>query len=114
VAGQLISNSWRLCRTGDRGALEEAHRHQRARTTVASRLRARVRFWSRGRSFLRRGSYHCTLRRFLFVLEYFPPHIGGVEMLFGELAAELVRRGHAVEVITLAEPGQPGHERATE
>jgi D-inositol-3-phosphate glycosyltransferase len=40
------------------------------------------------------------LRRFLFVLEYFPPHIGGVEVLFGELAEELARRGHEVEVIT--------------
>jgi len=43
------------------------------------------------------------LRRFLFVLEYFPPHIGGVEVLFGELAEELARRGHEVEVITSAE-----------
>jgi glycosyltransferase involved in cell wall biosynthesis len=49
-------------------------------------------------------------RRFLFVLEYFPPHIGGVEVLFGELAAELVRRGHAVEVITSADPGEARHE----
>ena len=46
-----------------------------------------------------------TLRRFLFVLEYFPPHIGGVEVLFGELATELARRGHEVEVITSADPG---------
>ena len=50
------------------------------------------------------------LRRFLFVLEYFPPHIGGVEVLFGELADELARRGHAVEVITSADPGEPRHE----
>jgi D-inositol-3-phosphate glycosyltransferase len=51
-----------------------------------------------------------ALRRFLFVLEYFPPHIGGVEVLFGELAAELVHRGHTVEVITSADPGDPPHE----
>jgi glycosyltransferase involved in cell wall biosynthesis len=50
------------------------------------------------------------LRRFLFVLEYFPPHIGGVEVLFGELAAELARRGNDVEVITSADPGDPRHE----
>lgn len=45
------------------------------------------------------------MRRFLFVLEYFPPHIGGVEVLFGELAGELARRGHEVEVITSDERG---------
>lgn len=50
------------------------------------------------------------MRRFLFVLEYFPPHIGGVEVLFGELAAELTRQGHAVEVITSAGPGEPRRE----
>jgi glycosyltransferase involved in cell wall biosynthesis len=50
------------------------------------------------------------LRRFLFVLEYFPPHIGGVEVLFGELAAELARQGHEVEVITSADPGDPPRE----
>ncbi|HUR79267.1 MAG TPA: glycosyltransferase family 4 protein, partial [Thermoanaerobaculia bacterium] len=43
------------------------------------------------------------MRRFLFVLEFFPPHIGGVEVLFGELAEELARRGHLVDVITSAE-----------
>ena len=31
-------------------------------------------------------------------------------MLFGELAAELARQGHAVEVITSADPGDPPHE----
>ena len=50
------------------------------------------------------------MRRFLFVLEYFPPHIGGVEVLFGALAAELARRGHVVEVITSADPGDPPRE----
>lgn len=50
------------------------------------------------------------MQRFLFVLEYFPPHIGGVEVLFGELAAELVRRGHEVEVITSADPGDARRE----
>lgn len=50
------------------------------------------------------------MRRFLFVLEFFPPHIGGVEVLFGELASELARRGHAVEVITSADPGDARRE----
>jgi D-inositol-3-phosphate glycosyltransferase len=50
------------------------------------------------------------LRRFLLVVEFFPPHIGGVEVVFGELAAELVRRGHSVEVITSADPGEPRDE----
>ena len=50
------------------------------------------------------------MRRFLFVLEYFPPHIGGVEVLFGELATELLRRGHSVHVITSADPGDARHE----
>jgi D-inositol-3-phosphate glycosyltransferase len=50
------------------------------------------------------------VRRFLFVLEYFPPHVGGVEVLFGELAAELVRRGHEVEVITSADSASPRDE----
>lgn len=49
-------------------------------------------------------------RRFLFVLEFFPPHVGGVEVLFGELAEELVRRGHEVEVITSADPGEARNE----
>lgn len=44
------------------------------------------------------------------MLEYFPPHIGGVEVLFGELAAELARRGHVVEVITSADSGEASRE----
>lgn len=44
------------------------------------------------------------------MLEYFPPHVGGVEVLFAELASELARRGHAVDVITSADPGDPAHE----
>jgi glycosyltransferase involved in cell wall biosynthesis len=49
-------------------------------------------------------------RRFLFVLEYFPPHVGGVEVLFDELTAELARRGYEVEVITSADARAPRHE----
>jgi glycosyltransferase involved in cell wall biosynthesis len=48
--------------------------------------------------------------RVLFVLEYFPPHVGGVETLFALLAAGLRRRGLDVTVLTLALPGAPGRE----
>lgn len=40
--------------------------------------------------------------RILYVVEYFPPHLGGAETLFGNAVAELVRRGHEVTVITIA------------
>jgi D-inositol-3-phosphate glycosyltransferase len=43
--------------------------------------------------------------RILFVLEYFPPHVGGVETLFDQLTAALAREGHRVTVITLRLPG---------
>jgi glycosyltransferase involved in cell wall biosynthesis len=43
--------------------------------------------------------------RILFVLDYFHPHIGGVENLFKSLAQALVQRGHLVSVITLWLPG---------
>jgi glycosyltransferase involved in cell wall biosynthesis len=43
----------------------------------------------------------------LFVLEYYPPHVGGAETLFSTLAAALVRRGHAVRVFTGSLPGAP-------
>jgi D-inositol-3-phosphate glycosyltransferase len=36
----------------------------------------------------------------LFILEYFPPHVGGVEVLFQNLAEGLVKKGHEVSVIT--------------
>jgi glycosyltransferase involved in cell wall biosynthesis len=48
--------------------------------------------------------------RVLFVLEYFPPHIGGVEALFAGLASGLQRRGVEVAVITLRLPGTPARE----
>ncbi len=38
--------------------------------------------------------------KILFVLEYYYPHIGGVEKLFKLLAEELVRRGKIVNVLT--------------
>jgi D-inositol-3-phosphate glycosyltransferase len=48
----------------------------------------------------------------LFVLEYYPPHIGGVETMFAALAGELARRGHRVRVFTGSVPGAPDRETA--
>lgn len=42
--------------------------------------------------------------RILFVTEYYPPHIGGVEVFFYELRKRLVARGHHVDVITTNQP----------
>ncbi len=41
----------------------------------------------------------------LFVLEYFPPHIGGVEKFFDNLTKELSARGHSVSIYTTLVPG---------
>ncbi|HEV7239981.1 MAG TPA: glycosyltransferase family 4 protein [Thermoanaerobaculia bacterium] len=38
--------------------------------------------------------------RFLFVLEHFPPYVGGVETLFGHLVTKLAYEGHQVTVVT--------------
>lgn len=43
--------------------------------------------------------------RILFVTEYYPPHIGGVETFFYELRKRLIARGHHVDVITTAQAG---------
>jgi glycosyltransferase involved in cell wall biosynthesis len=51
------------------------------------------------------------VRRLLFVLEYFHPHVGGVETLFGELTAGLAQRGYDVTVLTCGLPGAPREER---
>jgi D-inositol-3-phosphate glycosyltransferase len=48
--------------------------------------------------------------RILFVLEYFPPHVGGVETLFAHLTAALVAEGHTVTVVTLRLPGTKARE----
>jgi glycosyltransferase involved in cell wall biosynthesis len=37
----------------------------------------------------------------LYVVEYYPPHIGGAETLFGQAVEELARRGHKVTVVTI-------------
>ena len=38
--------------------------------------------------------------RILFCLDFFPPHIGGAEILFGNLAEGLAQAGHDVHVVT--------------
>lgn len=48
--------------------------------------------------------------RLLYVLEYFPPHLGGVETLFADVTAALARAGHDVTVVTLRVPGTPARE----
>ncbi|MFN8024878.1 MAG: glycosyltransferase family 4 protein [Acidimicrobiia bacterium] len=49
--------------------------------------------------------------RILTFTPYFPPHLGGLETLVGELTADLVRRGHEVAVFTSSEPlGLPEHD----
>jgi glycosyltransferase involved in cell wall biosynthesis len=49
--------------------------------------------------------------RVLFVLEYFPPHVGGVETLFGHLTGSLARAGYRVSVVTAWLPGTERRER---
>ena len=46
------------------------------------------------------GSSPAGRKRFLFVLEHFPPYIGGVETLFGHLVTKLASLGHEVTVVT--------------
>jgi len=38
--------------------------------------------------------------KILFVLEFYPPHIGGVEIVFKNLAEGLVKEGHEVTIVT--------------
>lgn len=46
----------------------------------------------------------------LFVLEYYPPHIGGAEVLFKNLCEGLAARGHDITVVTLRLPDTPAFE----
>lgn len=48
--------------------------------------------------------------KILFVLEYYPPHVGGGETLFRDLAAGLAAAGHSCEVITARLAGTPAYE----
>lgn len=38
--------------------------------------------------------------KILFITEHFPPHIGGVEIVFQEYAKRLAQKGHSVKIIT--------------
>src|SRR3989344_5188945 len=38
--------------------------------------------------------------RILFVVENYIPHVGGVEVMFSQLAEGLARKGHEVDVVT--------------
>ena len=44
------------------------------------------------------------------VTDFYPPFVGGVEVLVSGLSRELTLRGHDVAVATLAAPGLPEHE----
>lgn len=48
--------------------------------------------------------------KILFVLEYYFPHIGGVETLFKSLCEGLVKKGHKVKVVTMQIEGTKGNE----
>ncbi|MBU2488628.1 MAG: glycosyltransferase family 4 protein [Proteobacteria bacterium] len=50
--------------------------------------------------------------KILFVLEYYPPHVGGGELLFERLARGLVARGHDCSVLTCRLAGAPDREEA--
>ena len=48
--------------------------------------------------------------KFVFVNEYYPPHIGGVEIVFSELAQRLVKLGHDCSVITCQVPNTKAYQ----
>lgn len=48
--------------------------------------------------------------KILFVIEYYHPHIGGLERLFARLAEGLVGAGHSVDVVTCRLPGTEAEE----
>ena len=47
-------------------------------------------------------------RRVCVVTHFYPPHVGGLEVVAQRAAAGLVERGHQVVVLTSASPGAPG------
>lgn len=47
----------------------------------------------------------------VLVAELFPPHIGGVEVLFEHMARHLAQRGHSVTVVTQKLPGTRSFEK---
>src|SRR5207245_2149222 len=53
------------------------------------------------------GAQGRTGMRIFMVSDFYPPYIGGVEVLVANLSRELVLRGHEVAVATLAGPDLP-------
>jgi D-inositol-3-phosphate glycosyltransferase len=49
-------------------------------------------------------------RHYLFVLDYYHPHLGGVEILFQQHAEALAEAGHEVTVVTMRVPGSSRRE----
>lgn len=45
-----------------------------------------------------------------FVTEYYEPHVGGVEILFKNLAERLAKLGHKTTVVTTSQPDAKSHE----
>ncbi len=50
------------------------------------------------------------MSRYLLIMAYYIPHLGGVERYNEHLSAELVRRGHEVVILTTAQKGLPFEE----
>ncbi len=48
--------------------------------------------------------------KILFVLEYYFPHIGGVETVFQEMGERMVKLGHEINIITQKIPGTESYE----
>src|SRR5665647_1715980 len=48
--------------------------------------------------------------RLLFLTDFYPPHIGGLERHVQTLAREFAKRGHCVSVATMRHPGLPAME----
>ena len=48
--------------------------------------------------------------KILIVTEYYWPHIGGVEIVFKNLAEGLIKRGHEVKVVTAQVPDTKAQE----
>ena len=49
--------------------------------------------------------------RICFIIEYYPPHIGGGEVLFQNLAEGLVKAGHQCDVVTCLLPETKEYEK---
>lgn len=64
----------------------------------------------RGRGSASARQQQAEMKHILFVLEFFFPHVGGLETLFQHLAEGLVAQGYRVTVITLWLPGTPQRE----